>query len=243
MSEISKLTFCIPYYGKVQYNTEVLYTCVLNIRKYYPKNEILICKNKNSLMPDLSEFDNVNVYDTFIVDSHILGAIQLLITQCKTSNFIICHDSMFMLKELPSSILNIDYYSLWYFKNNLCVEKFLIRIFEEHFPSKKDKLNSILSKYDTLFSGLFGPAFGGNMTMLNALWEVLDINPNNIHVDLLGRIGLEVCERLIPLIVTYIGYDSNVSLNDNIFNQPGAFIINKIPDFNTLVYDGYFYKI
>lgn len=41
---MDSITFCIPYYGKEMGDTDILSTCVSNIRKYYPTNPILICK-------------------------------------------------------------------------------------------------------------------------------------------------------------------------------------------------------
>ena len=114
----NQITFCIFYYGKEQKHTKNLETNIKQVIKFYPDNPILICKTSDSYMPDISIYKNVKVFNTFIDNSHIFGGINLLLKACRTSHFIIYHDSMFLLKPLPENIFEKELYTLWYFKKS-----------------------------------------------------------------------------------------------------------------------------
>jgi hypothetical protein len=111
---MDEITFCIPYYGPPPFDfTELLLVCVERIRRFYPQNRILICKTSDTKTPNIS---GIEIYDTFIDGSHVIGAMELLIKKIKTKNFLIIHDNMFFLKSLPENITSVDLYRMWHFE-------------------------------------------------------------------------------------------------------------------------------
>jgi hypothetical protein len=241
---MEEITFCIPFYGKELAHTELLKTCVRQIRKYHPANKILVCKTSDSYMPDLSGID---VYDTFVDGSHIIGAIELLIRKCTTKHFLIIHDSMFLLKALPLRALDKPLYSLWHFHEQS-------RYFYSHEISPMIGALRLptedLSRLDQQFRaspekewhGIFGPAFGGSLDVLRTMWSILNVTPTNIG-PYLGRPGLMASERVMGIVFRYMGFDSQQSLNGNIYGHPGVFEVSTIPDFTTIDYASYVYKV
>jgi len=238
------LTFCIPFYGKEPNHTRILEVCIQQIRKFYT-NRILICKTSDSYMPDLSTYENISIFNTFIDGSHVLGAIELLTRECTTQNFLICHDSMFFLKPLPDHILSLPYYSLWHFntyRENHPIPDYINYHSTLTVEQKDDALTLYETAYGIKWNGLFGPAFGGKLTMLHEFWTKLGITPEKI-TPYLGRQGLMMCERYFPLVLASLGYDTTSSLNGLIFHHPHAFSVSSPPDFNTVTYPGYLFKV
>jgi hypothetical protein len=243
------ITFCIPFYGKELAHTELLKTCVEQIRKYYPANKILVCKTSDSYMPDLSGID---VYDTFVDGSHIIGAIEILMRKCTTKHYLIMHDSMFLLKPLPESVLDKPLYGLWHFheqsryfySNEISPMIRALRLPAEE-RSRLDEL--FRSNPQKEWNGIFGPAFGGSLEVLRTLWSILNVTPANIG-PYLGRTGLMASERVIGIIFIYMGIKVTYSLNGNIYGHPKVFEVSTIPDFDTIksdwpFYSSYVYKI
>lgn len=237
-----RLTFCIPYYGKEEKHKDVLLTAVTQIRRFHPEERILICKTSDSLIYDFSSFKNVEVHTTFVDGSHIYGAMELLTRECTTENFLLCHDSMFLLNALPQHMLEKDLYSLWYFAEQAQyfypsdIEAFVRRTqipreYQQyigteyrHFPEREQ-------------FGLFGPAFGGKLSTLTEAWRLLDISPETIG-PWLGRVGLLASERVMAILFRYMGYDMKDSLNGTIYAHPNAFDATTIPDFAEIQYAG-----
>lgn len=241
------ITFCIPFCGIQSHHVIILETCIKRIQLFYPNNTIFVCKTSDSLMPDLTAYSNVHIFNTFKDNSHILGAIELLIKECKTDNYIICHDSMFLLKSLPETILTTKYYSLWSFNNiKYCeLDEIIHKLHDTTLSSSE--IQNLADIYEHSFSttwcGIFGPAFGGHLTVLREMWSIANFG---LHIEkYIGRSGIHLCERYLALLFTHIGCDTISSLNGNIFNQPKLFHgAMDIPDFTTIEYPtSYFYKI
>ena len=243
-TDLMNITFCIPYYGKNPSHTTILSTCISQIRKYYPVNPILVCKTSDSYMPSDITYINLKVFNTFVDSSHVIGAVELLIKECKTSHFIICHDSMFLIKELPKSVLDYRIFPLWHFNSHRYDFPIIECIKEDSTITDTEQIAYMYNnEYAIKWYGLFGPAFGGQFEVLKEFWSILNINPININ-KYLGRNGINMCERYFSLIFTYMGIDTQKSLNGDIFKQPSAFKATEIPDFNKLKYENsYFYKI
>ena len=247
---MESITFCIPFYGKEEKHTLILKTCVERIRLFYPNNPILICKTSDSLFPDLSMYGAIDIHNTFVDGSHVIGAIELILRKCTTEKFLICHDSMFLLKELPSRILYRELYSLWHFKEHLQYiyqQDVRVKFCIGNTKIKHEDLEVILemgsSELNRVCTGLFGPAFGGSVHTLKKVWEILNISEETIQ-PYLGRPGLMASERVFAVIFKYMGVDTSLSLNGNIFEHPGAFEVNTIPPFENVNYpSSYFFKI
>jgi len=199
-------------------------------------------------MPDLSGYPTVKVYDTFVDGSHIIGAIELLIRNCDTTRFLILHDSMFLLKALPSSILDRIFYSLWHFNEQSRyfysneIEPFVksFRIPE----NERLRLTNMFRQNPTKeWNGIFGPAFGGTIEMLRIMWLILNITEKNVS-SYLGRHGLMASERVLAIICMYMGFNTEQSLNGNIYKHPNAFNATAITDYASLCDpNSFFYKV
>lgn len=234
------ITFCIPYYGKEPKHTELLTRCIESIRSYYPINPILVCKTSDSYLPDLS---GVEVFTTFVDGSHIYGAIELLTRVCKTKHFLICHDSMFLMKALPHSVLYKALYPLWHFNelNWYFHDEYIKTLTKTALIHDKTFLQRFNEQKE--WNGIFGPAFGGTLENLKILWEIVNIKSDTIG-PYLGRKGLMGAERLIAIAFMYMGCDTEESLNGNIYKHPNLFKVDAdIPDFSTVKYDSYFFKV
>ena len=225
------ITFCIPYYGKEEANTELLTTCIGQIRKFYPDNPIIVCKTSDSFMPNSLE-GPTTVYDTFADGSHIFGAIELLTRVCTTKHFLICHDSMFLLKPLPAKVLHQPLYPLWHFNEaSIYFYDGLVQsLVPQSLPVKIEQKE---------YNGVFGPAFGGTLESLKTVWELLAIRDIKPYT---GRIGLMASERILAIVFMYMGCATE-SLNGNIYKHPDVFKVKDIPDFSKITYDSYFFKI
>lgn len=228
-----------------------LSTCVTAIRQTYPDNRILVCKTSDSYFEELPSDLRIEVWNTFQDGSHILGAMELLVRTCQTERFCIVHDSMFLIRPLPASVLERRFYYLWHF------DKFRgdvdIRAHLRMTTLSGQELDAVEALYRDGFPsrwvGCFGPAFGGTLDTLKGLWSVLNITNETVR-PLLGRAGLELCERIIGLLAAYLrlvppGADG-VALNGSIFQHPNAFswgpVFRSIPDARAVT-DGTFYKI
>lgn len=243
---MENITFCIPYYGPEMKYTVVLETCLRRIRLFYPNNPIIICKTSDSFLPDMDIYTNVNIFNTYVDGSHIIGAIECLVRECKTTHFIVCHDSMFLLKPLPESILNKSLYPLWSFNvSKYDYYNILLSYMYEDFSKKNpERTSELRGLYDSeLWYGIFGPSFGGQYETLKIFWSNLNINTDTIY-KYLGRIGLMVCERYFALHFTILGIDTTDALNGDIHTHPNVHKECIIPDFDTVDYEtSYFYKI
>lgn len=236
------ITFCIPYYGKELVHTELLTRSIESIRLYYPTNPILVCKTSDSHLPE--DLSGVEVYSTFVDGSHIYGAIELLTRVCKTKHFLICHDSMFLMKPLPDSVLHKPLYPLWHFNEYNCYfhDTYIQSLTNAILIDNKD---IFLQKFTESkeWNGIFGPAFGGTLETLKILWKILNIQKETIG-PYLGRTGLMGAERLIAIVCIYMGLDTKESLNGNIYKHPNVFNVDvDIPDLSTVNYDSYFLKV
>lgn len=226
----------------------ILTACITRIRLFYPENTILICKTSDSHIPDLSGYANLEIHNTFVDGSHIIGAIELLIRKCKTTNFLLCHDSMFLLRELPISILDKEFYSLWHFNERS--QYFWAENVKECILSSnihKEDIDIMDAKYrkspDEEYNGIFGPAFGGSLHALTKIWGILNVTKESVN-KYLGREGLMASERVFSVIFRYMGFDTGLSLNGNIYDHPEVFNATTVPTFNEVNYpQSYFYKI
>jgi len=238
---MDSITFCIPYYGKEIGDTDILSTCIANIRNYYPTNPIVVCKTSDSHMP--TDVSGIEIHTTFVDGSHIFGAIELLTRICKTKHFLICHDSMFLRKPLPPHILHRPLYPLWHFNESTCYfydRRLQGLVHSSAFEEKEALVTRIQSQNE--WNGIFGPAFGGTLESLKTLWDILHIRRDTI-APYLGRDGLMASERLLAIVFIYMGFSTEYSLNGNIYKHPDVFKVGNIPDFSTVLYDSYFYKI
>jgi hypothetical protein len=238
------ITFCIPFYGKEPAHTDLLKTSIQQIKTYHPANKILICKTSDSYMPDIS---GVDIYDTFVDGSHIIGAIELLIRKCDTKHFLIIHDSMFLLKPLPVAVLDKPLYSLWHFheqaryfySNEISPMIRALRLPAEELANLDTMFTSAREKE---WNGVFGPAFGGSIETLQTAWSILNVDATSVK-SYLGRPGLMASERVIAIIFIYMGFNTGQSLNGNIYGHPNVFEGSTIPDFANIEYKSYVYKI
>ncbi len=202
----------------------MLLKCIQSIIIHYPYNPILVCRTSTSLPIPIQLPPNVSVYTTTLDGTHVIGAIDCLLKYCKTTHYILLHDSMFLLRRLPESILSKNFYGLWYFFKNPqdLTDELLDRYLEiSTFTEKESSEIRFLFKegLDTKWRSIFGPAFGGTLETLKTLANKIHISDSTLHA-FVGRDSLMACERYIPLIAIFTGLldpiDDTWSLNGDI---------------------------
>jgi hypothetical protein len=221
---MNQLHFCIVHHATTPFHTEVLNLSILSIRNFYPDNPIIVCKTSSSMIPDaMRNYDRVSYYDTPRDGSHIYGAIRLLVdlNLDPETNYIIMHDSMFISRPLPESLLWKQFYYLWYFSGGGGRDHH--DIIHKLIPKTNvENTDSLFHMYEFEFSkswvGLFGPGFGGKIGCLNYLWSSL---PSDI-LDYTGRFNVMAAERYLAVLSHFLGivekFEPDFSLNGN-FNR------------------------
>jgi len=242
---MENLEFVIPHHSTTSQHTSLLIRCLKSIRDIYKTNKIIVCKTSTSVIEDaIKQEFNIEIENTIYDGSHVYGAICSIISN-KIKNFILLHDSMVLLKELPSSILDLNIFYLWHFEG--CPEDHSNRIRSHLNAANIDTklVNTLVATFESYsgWKGCFGPAFGGNYESLYKIYEFLKLN--DTIKDYVGRTELMCAERFISVISEFMGLVSINSLNGSIFNQPLAFVDSKNLDIEyikKLNYNGYFFK-
>ena len=255
---MDKLIFCIAHHSDSNVHTELLSNCIMSIREYYPFNKIIIVKTSTSNIPYSILDDNIYVYNKYNDNTFIIGVLPTILDILKEGdNYILIHDSMYLINKLPSNILYNEFYSLWNFDKdfNFTEVEFneLLDLINIEYP---EKLREIYKKYGILWRGCFGPAFGGNYNFLKKLETILNIEDNQNYY--IGRNKLLLSERFIPVIIEYIRMIDNsnynttqiLCLNGSIYDHPNSFMknenissaaIKKLSKVNN--YNKYFFKL
>lgn len=257
---MESLLFCVMHHSTTKMHTDVFENCIKSIKKFHPNNRILIVYTSKTVIPKyILDYNNVLSVQTPVDGSTIYGAMQCLLAivnmvLTNVTNYIIMHDSMFLLKSLPELIIERRFYYLWYFNSAYHDHKDLVihSICNNNFDHE-NKIK-LLNKYQNLhgaeWGGLFGPAFGGNIDTLRHLYYAMDINDKTLH-NYIGREHIMAAERYIALIASHLGIidpiPNTYALNGSIENHPYKFtkmcsddMIQKIIDSN---YDAYMGKI
>lgn len=242
---MENLVFVIPHHSTTSEHTLLLIRCLKSIRCIYKINKILVCKTSTSVIEDaIKQEFNIIIENTIHDGSHVYGAICSIISN-KFEKFILLHDSMVLLKNLPLNILNLNIFYLWHFDG----------VKDDHSNSIMSHLNaanidtklvnSLVEKFESYsgWKGCFGPAFGGNYESLYKIYDFLKLT--DTIKDYVGRSELMCAERFISVIAEFMGLVSIESLNGSIFKQPLAFADSKhldIQNIKKLNYNGYFFK-
>ncbi len=254
---MESLVFCIVHHSASELHTLILDKCILSIKTYHKNNKIIVCHTSTSIIPkNMLEYDNVTYVNTPLDGSHVYGAIHMLLSYDGIDNYILMHDGMILLKPLPDNILNKKFYFLWHFE--ICghdYQNIIINLINNNNLSGENKDN-LINKYKTgfpsLWKGLFGPAFGGNIESLKKLWDTLDISKNNL-CNYIGRDHIMMAERYISLVSNQLGiidtFLDSYSLNGRIESHPHVF--QRIADINNIDslinqnqnYNSYMFKI
>lgn len=221
---MDSITFCIPHHSTTQEHVFMLLKCIQSILNHYPTNPILLCRTSSSLPIPVQLPPNVTVYNTALDGTHVIGAMDCLLKNCKTDKYILLHDSMFLLKRLPESILEKKLYGLWYFFKNpqdLTPELLNRYLACSNFTDKESsEIRTLFTEgVDTKWRSIFGPAFGGTIERLKELTTKMNITDTTLS-NFVGRDSLMACERYIPLIAIYTDLldpiDQTWSLNGDI---------------------------
>jgi hypothetical protein len=242
---MENLVFVIPHHSTSSQHTSLLIRCLKSVRDIYRSNKIIVCKTSTSVIEDsIKQEFNIEIENTIYDGSHIYGAICCIISN-NIKNFILLHDSMVLLKELPLTILDLNIFYLWHFEGCREDHSNSIRNHLVKANNNTELVNVLVRKYETYsgWKGCFGPAFGGNYESLYKIYDFLKLT-NNIR-DYTGRTELMCSERFVSVISQFMDLVSIKSLNGSIFNQPLAFADSKnmnIENIKKLNYDGYFFK-
>jgi hypothetical protein len=256
---MDKLKFIIIHHSSCELHTKLLFNCIMSIREFYKFNRIMIIKTSKSNIPNCILDEDIYVYNKTDDDTFVIGAIPIILDILNDNDkFILIHDSMFLIKDLPINILSNDIYTLWDFESdfNFSITEFniLSEILNISHPKILNEL--YMTKYSKLWRGCFGPAFGGSVIFLKKIESILNLERNMDYFR--GRPKLLLSERIIPLLIEYIRITENnlikqnpiLCLNKSIYDHPDGFkytdmillndIKNKAKVYN---YKSYFYKL
>jgi len=263
-SYMHNILFCISHHSTSIHDSKMLNICVESIREHYPNNDIIIVKTKQTeIHQDLYKY-NITVIEKDDDTSCHWGCLREI---CKLPHkyFIYIHDSMFLLKKLPVSILNKKIYPLWNFYNLIVITEEIVNNYLEISnlnQLEKDKTRTLFNEsFGKEWFGFFGNSFGGQIVYLKSMLYKINYNYNTQHLfsgkNNDGRNNHEYSERYLGLITNTLEYinksDVNYSLNGNITDIWGVlhynFDIEENQSLNSIKQyckqygiDSYFYK-
>lgn len=253
---MDKLIFVIVHHSTSKKDTELLIECIQCIRNYYPINNIKIIKTSTTNIPYEIIDSNIEIYNKINDNSFIIGCLPILEQICDDDdNYILIHDSMYIVKELPELLLKLDIYTLWDFDSNFDFNEnefnIILKIFNIDYP--EILIDLYRNKYSKTWKGCFGPAFGGKISFLKKMINILNLDKSLQYFE--GRQKLMLTERIIPLIINYINIihnnnDTLYSLSGSIYKHPNFCTKNKdisISNIQEILhitnYNAYFYKL
>lgn len=239
---MENIVFYIAHHSTIQKHKDMLILCVNSIRKIYPYNKIIVCRTSTSDIP--SEISTeVEFIITPLDGSHIYGAIKIICENIH-ENYILLHDGMILRKELPDEILTKKFYYLWHFdfchidQNQLTLDEINRNLIDTDILTHRYYKEFCITWY-----GLFGPAFGGNLSSLRIFWKSLNISDLNC---IKSRGHIMSAERYFSVVATQLGiyepFSFGPSLNGNIRLHPhwGTDDCNLLESTN---YDSYMWKL
>jgi len=242
-----KLTFFILHHATKYAHTKILIRCLQSIRRLYPKNPIVICKTSTTaITEDIISSFKVRIVNTAYDGSTIWGGICSLIDDIAIDNYILLHDSMVLLKKLPSSIFDKSFYPIWDFEGHREDHHSLIESWLSVSNFAKHEIEPLLRIYDEhkTWKGLFGPAFGGKRKALEKIEFVLDLK-KNIHLYAAPK-NIMCAERFLSIIIKYLNIINSKPLCGTIFDQPFAwrteYNVMPLSDILNVDYDSYVFK-
>ena len=251
-STMEDVVFVVLHHASRDVHTNVFHRCLESIRRIYPKNRITVCKTSTTTIKDeIIQKYSIDVKNTICDGSSMWGGICHIIHE-KIPRFIFMHDTVFLLKELPTSILSSDMYPLWYFTTNR--EEHHTSISSHLYDANVDDttLCSIVEKYDKYadWVGYFGGCFGGTYDTLHKLYSFLQLDT---HIEKYkGGPEARCSERFIPVLIKHLGiadglqntYSLNGNANIIIYNYESKLLYDKSLDtILSLNYDGYMFKL
>lgn len=252
---MDRLTFVVLHHSTDYFHIMLLENCLKSIRVLYPKNRILVCKTSESILPStIQEEFCVEIRNTPQDGSTVFGGIYSIVTDPTIDNYVLMHDSIYLLKELPETVLEKSLYYLWHFDG---IREDHIARFQTFLSFSKfteQEKQGVLDIYnnDLTWKSCFGGCLGGSRATLITLADKLNI-VDNIHAfsytpDIMCFERYLACA--IQVLQLETPFEGTYSLNGSIFYMPYAGrypndypnevdlnIIKKIP------YAGYMYKL
>jgi hypothetical protein len=250
--EMNNILFCINHHQTSPIHIDILENCIKSIRVYYPNNDILVIKTSTSKIPDRLLDYNIIIENKLDDDSFFVGCYPI-ISKMPHKNFILIHDSMYLINKISSEILYKKIYSLWYF--NCCFdfpkEKYIS--FRDNCnlnDLQKIELDKLYANFSLDWLGCLGSCIGGQTKYLNDI--IYTININNQENKLNGSDNAMLSERFIPIICNLLNihdtFTTSPALNGNAF--PFGFIKCTTIDLNEVKelakqndFNGYFWKL
>jgi len=243
------LVFVVVHHSTSTLYTDIFIRCLESIRRLYPTNRISVCKTSTTTIDEsIQSKYNIDIKNTICDGSSIYGGICHIINE-SISHFILMHDSMVLLKKLPSDILYKTIYPLWYFTTDRENHQESIYNHLKDVDMNFNEINMILFNYInySTWRGYFGACFGGTIETLQKIHTILKLD-TYIH-KYIGRTEGMCAERFIPVLIDYLKLtdgDFTYSLNGDITNHPYQFgnSISNI-DLDTILsinYDSYMFK-
>lgn len=244
------ITFCIIHHATHPNHLKLLDKCIESIRMFYTDNEIIVCKTSISKLVDAerykqkikltagrirflqeqpkvnNEIKNVSMITSPLDGTTVIGAIDICVRHCRTSNFILIHDSMFILKRIPEDIFTNNIFPLWCFTDEFTYEFYDFKEFIIN--SNFDDTDTINFTDSTITAkragyGVFGGVFGGDLKTLTFIHEKLNFS-NNLD-KFVGHYNLQKLERFFGVLFDALKLSpKGLSLNGDIRNHPNAFV-------------------
>lgn len=110
--------FIIPTHCSLPQHKSSLLKCIESIRKFYPKNMIVIINDKSSIKLSFTDDENIEIVDSCIEKGGEVNSYIMFLENKYFDKAIILHDGMYMKKKLIDieKIDNVLY--IWYFTNH-----------------------------------------------------------------------------------------------------------------------------
>jgi hypothetical protein len=248
---MNSLVFVVLHHSTDYFHIVLLENCLKSIRTLYPTNRILIVKTSESILPDTFQKEyTVEIQNTPQDGSTVMGGIYRIVQDKSIENYMLIHDSMYIIKPLPETILDKSLYFMWHFhglreNHKARIQEFLS--FSKFTECEKEK---ILDMYETdpTWISCFGGSVGGSRHSLEILASKLNI-VDNIH-RFTKTPDIMCFERYLACAIytldLYTPFESTYTLNGCTSHIPyaGQFLSDiDLETIKNIPYSGYMFKL
>lgn len=223
---MNDFTFFVLHNQNDPSHVYLLECCLDHIRFIYPDIEIYVCITTKPY--DISSIENkyTNVYfiEAELQNMHLFSGIKCILEKCSTSKYILIHDSIFLFKKLPIDKLNYDFLPLWSLIDQ-DIQEYRYDYLVEKCNCSENEKNLLKQNFQLLnknFSSCFGPAFIGKKSVLHKIYEIFNVENNDIDIYQ-GKKVLCDLERFLPIVFYTFSNHGLDTLCGNIHLQPYSF--------------------
>lgn len=195
------IVFIITHHSGTEFYTQLLRRCIESILKYVEGCRIIVSKTSSSVIPGDMVYENVTYENVGKDGTAVYGAIEKLLGKGypDNTNFVIFQDSMYMVKSLPESIWDKNIFTFW----NFTPDRDHTDIIQCYFNRIEPKITEFYKSNN--WNGVFGPAFGGIISTLKKMWDILS-NILSWYDEFPVRENIMASERIMGVTSSYLGY-------------------------------------